>query len=71
VGVVYKGWGAERKLHLAYRTWDNSEKSQQNMHELEKHPKTRNEMVHILQKMKQACQPLSTCIVQPIFKGTI
>jgi hypothetical protein len=28
MGVVYKGWGAKRKLHLGYRTWDNSEKSQ-------------------------------------------
>jgi hypothetical protein len=43
----------------------------QNMHELEKHPKLRNEMVRILQKTKQACQPLSIGIMQPIFKGTI
>jgi hypothetical protein len=28
VGMVYKRWGAERKLHLGCRTWDSSEKSQ-------------------------------------------
>ncbi len=45
------------------------ENPKKNMPKLEEHPKLKDEMVHILQKMKKVGQPLSTGIVQPIFKG--
>jgi hypothetical protein len=42
-----------------------------NLLELEKYHELRDEMVHVLQKMRKVVQPLSTWIVQPIFKGII
>ncbi len=41
------------------------------MPKLEEHPKLKDEIVHILQKMKQVGQPFSTCIMQPILKGLL
>jgi hypothetical protein len=38
------------------------------MPKLEEHPKLKDEIVHILQKMKQVGQPFSKCIMQPILK---
>ncbi len=42
-----------------------------NLLELEKYCELRDEMVHVLQKMKKVGQPLSTSIVQLILKGII
>jgi hypothetical protein len=41
------------------------------MHKVFKSLKLRDEMVSLLWKMKQVGQPLSTSIVQPIFKSMI
>ncbi len=43
----------------------------QNMLKLEEHPKLKDEMVCILQKMRKVGQLLSTGMVQPILKGMI
>jgi hypothetical protein len=53
VGMVYKEWGAKRKLHSSYRVWETKKNPKQNMLELEEHPKLRNEMVFLLQKMRK------------------
>jgi len=41
------------------------------MPKLEKHPKLKGEIVHMLQKMKQVGQQFSTCITQPILKSLL
>ncbi len=41
------------------------------MHKFKEHPKLKNEMVSLIWKMKQASQPLSTSIVQPILKSML
>jgi len=47
VGVVYKGWGVERKLHSSYGIWNNKEKSQTNMPKFKENPKLGDEMVSL------------------------
>jgi hypothetical protein len=51
--MVYKEWGAKRKLHSSCREWDNKKNPKQNMLEFEEHPKLKDEMVFLLQKMRQ------------------
>jgi aspartate-semialdehyde dehydrogenase len=41
------------------------------MTKFKEHPKLKDEIIHILQKMKQVGQPFSTCIMQPILKGLL
>ncbi len=43
----------------------------QNLLELKEYLELHDEIMHVLQKMKEVNQPLSTRIVQPILKGVI
>jgi hypothetical protein len=65
------GWftnnGVLKEYYIrAMKHGTSMENSKQNMPKLEEHPKLKDEMVHILQKMRNVGQPLSTGMMQSI-----